>query len=89
VIQDPSVINRTKNIILDFSSVSTHGQYRDTRTLIRSASGIQSNGSNVQSRNSSQLIGTFTKKKKKNILRDLVKTFNFKMSHGFTVHAHV
>jgi len=63
MIQDPSVINRTKNIILDFSSVSTHGQYQDTRTLTRAASGIQSRGSNVRSRNSSQFIGTFSQKK--------------------------
>jgi len=88
MIQDPRVINRTKSIILDFSSMSTHGPYQDTRTLIRAASGMQSRGSNVRSRNSSQFIGTFSKKKKK-IQRDLVKTFNFKMSHGFTAHAHV
>jgi hypothetical protein len=88
VIQDPSVSNRVI-IILDFSSVSTHGQYHDTRTLAHVASGIQSNGLYVGSRNSSEFIGSFSQKK--NVLRVLRKTslrrslLHFKVSYGFTV----
>jgi len=65
MIQDPSVINRNKSIILDFSSVSTHGQYQAPRSLTRAASGMQSRGSNVRSRIFSQFIGTFSPKKRK------------------------